>query len=104
LAAFHIAGRGLPAVLLYSWFLAKSYRIELRREGLFLRYGMIGTRDEVLPYRKIQDVVISRGLIERLMSLATLTIPNAMGKPQIIPGLSPEDAETLRDKLLASGN
>lgn len=99
-----VALMSFPVVLLYSWLLANSYRIELRREGLSLRYGIIGTRDEVLPYQKIQDVVISRGLIERLMSLATLTVQNAMGKPQIIPGLSPEHAEMLRDRLLASAS
>ena len=99
-----VAVSSFPTLVLYSWFLAKSYRIELRREGLSLRYGIIGTKDELLPYRKIQDVLISRGLIERLMSLATVTIQNAMGKPQIIPGLSPEDAETLRDRLMASGS
>jgi membrane protein YdbS with pleckstrin-like domain len=99
-----VAALSFPTVLLYSWFLAKSYRIELRREGLSLRYGIVGTRDEVMPYRKIQDVVISRGFVERMMSLATLTIQNAIGQPQIIPGLAPEDAEILRDRLLASGN
>lgn len=99
-----VAALSFPTILLYSWFLAKSYRIELRREGLSLQYGIVGTRDEVLPYRKIQDVIISRGFVERMMSLATLTVQNAMGQQQIIPCLSPQDAETLRDRLLASAN
>ena len=96
-----VAALSFPCVLLYSWILARSYRIELRRDGLSVRYGIVGITDEVLPYRKIQDVVISRGLLERLMSLATLTIQNAVGRHQIIPCLSPQDAEILRDRLLA---
>jgi len=90
-----------PVVLLYAWFLAKSYRIELRQDGLYLQYGVVATTNEILPYTKIQDVVISQGLLGRLMSLATIKIQNAMGRPQIIPGCSLEDAETLRDAALA---
>lgn len=96
-----VAVSSLLAVLLYFWIFARTFRIALRTEGVSLQYGIINTTNELLPYGKIQDVVISRSLLERLMSLGTVTIQNGMGKPQIIPGLSADDAELLRDRALA---
>jgi membrane protein YdbS with pleckstrin-like domain len=93
-----------PAVLLYAWFLAKSYRIELRQDGLSLHYGIVTTTNELMSYGKIQDIVISQGILGRLLSLVTIKIQNAMGKPQIIPGCSLADAEMLRDTAIARGS
>ena len=90
-----------PIVLLYTWLLAKSYRIELGKDGISLKYGVLSTTSELMPYGRIQDFVISQGILERLMSLATIKVQNAMGKPIIIVGCSHEDAETLRDTAIA---
>jgi membrane protein YdbS with pleckstrin-like domain len=95
------AALSLPAVLLYAWFLAKSYRVELRQDGLLLHYGVVITRNELMPYGKIQDIVISQGILGRLLSLVTIKLQNAMGRPQIIPGCSLADAEMLRDTAIA---
>jgi membrane protein YdbS with pleckstrin-like domain len=89
-----------PAVLLYTWFLARSYRIDLGKDGISLKYGVLTTTNELMPYGRIQDFVISQGILGRLMSLVTIKIQNAMGKPIIISGCSPEDAETLRNTAM----
>ena len=39
--------------------------------------------------------------LERLLGLATLTIQNAMGTPEYIPGLDAQAAETFRDSILS---
>jgi membrane protein YdbS with pleckstrin-like domain len=90
-----------PGVLLYSWFLAKSYQIELGEDGIHLRYGVIGRTSELMPYGRIQDFVISQSILERLMSLVTIKVQNAMGRPITIVGFSQADAEMLRDTAIA---
>jgi len=38
------------------------------------------------------------------MGLATLTVQNAMSKPEVIPGLDAEAAEELREQILERVN
>jgi uncharacterized protein len=92
-----------PVVLIYTWLQAKSYRIELGKDGIHLTYGVLGKTTELVPYGKIQDFVISQGIIERLMSLVTINIQNAIGKPITIVGCSRADAEMLRDAAITRG-
>ena len=90
-----------PAVLLYTWFLARSYSVELGKDGIHLKYGVLGTTSELIPYGRIQDFVISQDILGRLMSLVTTNIQNAMGRPITIVGCSKADAEMLRDNAIA---
>ena len=79
---------------------ARSYRIELQKDGIALDYGVLTQSHEVLLYKNIQDILINQSLLERLLGLSTLVIQNAMGKPERIPGLDAEAAETLRDDIV----
>ena len=91
----------LAIQLAYNYFLVSSYRIEMRRDGLSLHYGVLNTCNELLLFSKVQDIVISRNVLERTMGLATLTVQNAMSKPEVIPGLDAQAAEELREQILA---
>ena len=96
-----LAVLSFPVVLLYTLFLAQSYRVELGKDGINLKYGVLSTTTVLVPYGKIQDFVISQDIIGRLMSLVTIKIQNAMGKPITIVGCSQADAEMLRDAAIA---
>lgn len=91
----------LAVQLAYSYFLVSSYRIQMRPDGISLHYGLFNTNNEVILFSKIQDIVISCNVLERMMGLATLTVQNAMSKPEVIPGLGAEEAEELREQILA---
>lgn len=79
---------------------ARSYAIELRPEGIAVRSGVLRTLHETLLYGKVQDILITRNIFERLLGVATMVIQNAGGTPQSIPALRAEDAGALRDAIL----
>jgi membrane protein YdbS with pleckstrin-like domain len=79
---------------------ARSYAIELGPEGVALEYGVLRTVHETLMYGRIQDILITRSVLERLLGLATLTLQNASGTPGVIPALDAGDANELRAEIL----
>jgi uncharacterized membrane protein YdbT with pleckstrin-like domain len=79
----------------------QAYRIALRKEGIALDYGVVTKNHELLLFDKIQDILITRNLIERILGLSTLVIQNAMGKAERIPGLAERNAESLREMVLS---
>jgi membrane protein YdbS with pleckstrin-like domain len=89
-------------VILYHWLLVKSYSIELTKDGVALHYGVINLSRETLLYTKVQDIVITRNLLERMLGLSTMMIQNAAGKPEYIPALGADIAENLRASILAN--
>ncbi len=81
------------------------YRYELTEAGFRKESGVIYKKYVTVPYDRIQNVDINRGIIERLLGLSSLTIQTAgvgaaVGEG-LLPGLSREVAEQLRDELIA---
>jgi uncharacterized membrane protein YdbT with pleckstrin-like domain len=113
----------LVAVLLvlawaFSYFWSRLtyrfYRYELREDGFRKESGVIWKRYVTIPYERIQNVDIYRGVIARLLGLSDLQIQTAgasaiyagntawgLGAEGRLPGLSAEMAEALRDELIA---
>lgn len=114
-------------VFLYPWalliiFLALSYlwarlsyhfyRYELREDGFRKELGVIYKKYVTIPYERIQNVDIYRGILARILGLSDLNIQTA-GMSSIgprggagafaegrLPGLSRADAEQIRDELI----
>jgi membrane protein YdbS with pleckstrin-like domain len=78
----------------------RAYRIDFGPQGIALQMGVLSRSHETLIYAKIQDIMIRRSVLERLLGLSTVTIQNAMGQPEHIPGLKASTAESLRDEIL----
>lgn len=96
---------------IFSYFLAKLsyrfYKYGLTSEGIKIEKGVIWKRYITIPYGRIQNVDIYRGPLARFLGLSDLQIQTAgysYGKSRStegrLPGLSPKDAEALRDKLV----
>lgn len=96
---------------IFSYFWAKLtyrfYKYGLTPEGIKIEKGVIWKRYITIPYGRIQNVDIYRGPLARLLGLSDLQIQTAgysYGKHKStegrLPGLSPKDAEALRDKLV----
>ena len=79
---------------------ARAYHIEITREGIALDYGILNKTHEILLFDKIQNILIYRSIVERLLGLSTVIIQNAMGQPEKIPGLGDDVAISFRDTIL----
>jgi membrane protein YdbS with pleckstrin-like domain len=85
---------------LICWLRARSYQIALVELGIALQSGVLSVRHETLLFSKIQDILIRRTVLERLLGLSSVVIQNAAGQPEWIPGLRREIAEQLREEIL----
>ncbi len=97
----------LIAILLGTWIIArltyKYYRYELQDDVVRIEHGIIWKRYSSIPYDRIQNVDILRGLVARLVGVSDLQIQTAGGAIVTegrLPALSPQVAEQLRDEIL----
>jgi len=89
------------------WFVHNRFRawgyLE-RDEDLEVRRGVMVQRLSVVPYGRMQFVEITAGPVERLFGLATVRLHTAAAASDArIPGLDPQEASRLRDRLAALG-
>ncbi|WP_254534737.1 PH domain-containing protein [Halomarina litorea] len=79
----------------------RVWRYQVREDSLFLERGVFTRTKTVVPYVRIQHVDSSRGPLERAVGLASAVVYTAgsRGADVTIPGLIPEDAEALQDRL-----
>ena len=90
---------GLGAGL--SVFRYRRWSYEVREDSLFLDRGVLTQTRTVVPYVRIQHVDASRGPVERAFGLATAVVYTAgsRGADVSIPGLTPERADDLQERL-----
>ncbi|MWG33972.1 PH domain-containing protein [Halomarina oriensis] len=79
----------------------RIWRYQVRTDSLFLDRGVFTRVRTVVPYVRIQHVDANRGPVERGAGLATVVVYTAgsRGADVTIPGLTPEDAEELQERL-----
>jgi len=107
----------IPAFLVLCFVWAKLtyhfYRYELTDAGFRKELGVIYKKYVTIPYDRIQNVDIYRGILARILGLSDLNIQTAGmsatvgrygvsggGSEGQLPALSREDAERLRDELI----
>jgi uncharacterized protein len=75
-----------------------------RADDLLVVSGIIFRRLVVVPYGRMQLVDVRRGPIERYLGLATVQLHTAAATTDAtVPGLPPDEAGRLRDRLAALG-
>jgi len=86
----------LRAVLLY-----RSWEYVVRADSLFLSRGVLTRVRTVVPYVRVQHIDTTRSPLERLLGLSTLVVYTAgsRGADVTIPGLTPERASTMQERL-----
>src|SRR3989338_59387 len=107
----------IPAYLPFCFIWAKLtyhfYRYELTDAGFRKELGVIYKKYVTIPYDRIQNVYIYRGILARILGLSDLNIQTAgmsatvgrycisgAGSEGRLPALSREIAEQLRDELI----
>ncbi len=65
--------------LIPGYFKYKTLRYRFDDQGIGMRWGLLWRREIHLTYTRIQDIHVSRGLLERWLGLATIQIQTAAG-------------------------
>lgn len=98
------------AVVLAGWRVAvifravKAWGYAERDNDLLVRHGLLVRRLSIVPYARMQFVDVTAGPLERAFGLATVQLHTAAAASDArIPGLPPDEASRLRDRLTALG-
>jgi membrane protein YdbS with pleckstrin-like domain len=82
----------------------RSWGYVERDDDLYITSGVLFRSLVAVPYGRMQLVEVASGPIERAFHLATVTLKTASPDTDAsIPGLDPEEAARLRDRLTALG-
>lgn len=75
-----------------------------RTDDLLIRRGILFRQLVVVPYGRMQFVDVQSGPLERIFNLASVELHTASPTTKAtIPGLLPEEAARLRDRLASRG-
>jgi putative membrane protein len=95
-----LTGPGFPFAFVPLVFKYVTLNYKFDGEGISMSWGVIFRREIYLTYRRIQDIHLTRNILQRWMGLATVSVQTASGSssPEVsIEGLL--EAEELRDFL-----
>ncbi len=80
---------------------ARAYGYQLRRDDLVFRRGILWQRMVAVPYGRMQLIDITHGPLDRGFGIAQLKLVTAAAATGVvIPGLTQDAAEHLRDTLV----
>ncbi len=100
---------GLAAVIVViRWSLIdrtwRSWGYVEREDDLYITHGVVFRSLVAVPYGRMQLVEVGSGPLERAFGLATVSLKTASPETNAtIPGLPPEEAARLRDRLTELG-
>ncbi|MFE3583419.1 PH domain-containing protein [Streptomyces vinaceus] len=94
--------------LVWGWVLLgrnwRSWRYAERADDLLISRGVLWRAQTVVPYGRMQLVEVTSGPLERRFGLASVQLHTAAAATDAkIPGLAPDEAQRLRDRLTELG-
>src|ERR671915_584886 len=82
----------------------RSWGYVEREDDLYITHGVLFRSLVAVPYGRMQLVEVASGPLERSFGLATVTLKTASAETNAsIPGLTPDEATRLRDRLTELG-
>jgi membrane protein YdbS with pleckstrin-like domain len=89
------------AGVLHAFARFDRWRYEIQADALYLERGVITQVETAVPFVRVQHVDTQRGPIARLLGIASVVVYTAgsRGADVTVPGLTPDRAETLRNRL-----
>lgn len=95
-------------LLVWLWWLigrrVRSFGYAERADDLLVTSGIMFRRLVIVPYGRMQLVDLTAGPVDRALGVATVQLHTAAATTDAtIPGLPPEEAAALRDRLAARG-
>ncbi|WP_103528199.1 MULTISPECIES: PH domain-containing protein [Streptomyces] len=103
-----LLGAGPLLLTLWVWWVVgrhhRSWRYLERADDLLISKGVLWRQMTVVPYGRMQLVEVTSGPLDRKFGLARLQLHTAAAASDAtIPGLAPDEAERLRDRLTELG-
>src|SRR5262245_52997579 len=95
-----LTGPGVVVLFLPMFFKYETLKYRFDDDGMSMSWGILFRREIYLTYRRIQDIHLTRNIIQRWLGLATVSIQTASGSAT--PEMSIEgilEPEKLRDYL-----
>lgn len=95
-----LTGPGFPFVILPLYFRFRTLRYRFDDEGVSMSVGLLFKREVYVAYRRIQDIHVTRGLLQRWLGLASVAVQTASGNAAaeiMVEGVP--DADGVRDFL-----
>jgi uncharacterized membrane protein YdbT with pleckstrin-like domain len=95
-----LTGPGFIVLILPMFFKYETLKYRFEDDGMSMSWGILFRREIYLTYRRIQDIHLTRNIIQRWLGLATVSIQTASGSST--PEMSVEgilEADALRDFL-----
>jgi len=95
-----VGGPAFPLVLLPLFCKYVTLRYKFDEKGVSMSWGVLFRKEVLLTYRRIQDIHLTRNIVQRWLGLATVGIQTASGSAGAemnIEGIL--EAEPLRDFL-----
>jgi uncharacterized membrane protein YdbT with pleckstrin-like domain len=95
-----LTGPGFLVVFWPLFFKYETLRYRFEDDGMSMSWGILFRHEIYLTYRRIQDIHVTRNIIQRWLGLATVSIQTASGSAS--PEMNIEgvlEAEKLRDYL-----
>ena len=89
-----------PVTMIVLYIKYRTLRFRFDHEGIWKRQGLLWRHETNVAYRRIQDIHLTNGIIQRWLGLATVSIQTAAGSSTAevtIDGVL--EAEALRDYL-----
>lgn len=114
-----LVGVGIGVLLLFisilvGWLDYFRYTIELGTDSIAITRGILSVKEVVVPYKRIQNVLLDRGIFDQIIGTSTLrfSIAHAEGEqpseltrlPIILPALRYALAEQLQEELMRRAN
>ena len=111
LAPYWLWPAGMAVVVVYAIWRSivtvravRAWGYAERDQDLLVRHGLLIRRLSIVPYARMQFVDVTAGPLERAFGLATVQLHTAAAASDArVPGLPPEEAARLRDRLTALG-
>ncbi|MFD9051019.1 PH domain-containing protein [Streptomyces zaomyceticus] len=101
-AAAAVAALGLACTAFFPAWWFRVHRWEVTEDAVYVRTGAFWQEWRIAPMSRIQTVDTSRGPLEQLFRLATVTVTTASSKGAVrIAGLDHELAADLAERLTA---
>jgi membrane protein YdbS with pleckstrin-like domain len=96
------------AIAVWAWWTigrqVRSWGYAERADDLLVRHGMMWRTVVVVPYGRMQYVDVYAGPVDRAFGLAKVQLHTASARSDAsIPGLTPQEAARLRDRLASRG-
>ena len=89
------------AGVLHAFARFDRWHYEIQSDSLYLERGVITEIETAVPFVRVQHVDTQRGPVARLLGIASVVVYTAgsRGADMTIPGLTPDRAEALRNRL-----